>query len=313
MKPNLREISKMISITILMITLISIHLILCLLRSESPFNVRLVFIIITILMAIICDIEMDTMDSIYYFLKPRIPIKTYLKFGFSYKEIINFLNGDNHKSIIVWNNLLPSDYFEFLNVNNDPHLLDRVKEMSPQRFMEVILHNSYHVNQEIPTSVFSDKFNNFDIARVGFMLSKENSKPLCFTCMQKEKQEVVKEDIALQSIKNENKQINLDRLKTTSIGKVISEIDVLLQKGYVFENISIDRYKDGYRKDCMDIISSQYNMSQEQETKILTILQTLRDNMYDKKEKQHTLDTDVSIKAMEELLKYDGIINNLKM
>ena len=68
MKPNLREISKMISITILMITLISIHLILCLLRNESPFNVRLVFIIITILMAIICDIEMDTMDSIYYFL-----------------------------------------------------------------------------------------------------------------------------------------------------------------------------------------------------------------------------------------------------
>ena len=54
-------------------------------------------------------------------------------------------------------------------------------------------------------------------------------------------------------------------------------------------------------------------MSQEQETKILTILQTLRNNMYDKKEKQHTLDTDVSIKAMEELLKYDGIINNLKM
>ncbi len=35
--------------------------------------------------------------------------------------------------------------------------------------------------------------------------------------------------------------------------------------------------------------------------------------MYDKKEKQHTLDTDVSIKTMEELLKYDGVINSLKM
>ena len=134
-----------------------------------------------------------------------------------------------------------------------------------------------------------------------------------FTCMQKEKQEDVKDEIDVSLIKNENKQINLDRLKTTSIGKLISEIDTNIQKGYVFESISIDRYKDGYRKECMDILSSPYNMSQEQETKILTILQTLRDNMYDKKEKQHTLDTDVSIKAMEELLKYDGIINNLKM
>lgn len=63
----------------------------------------------------------------------------------------------------------------------------------------------------------------------------------------------------------------------------------------------------------MDILSSNYKISKEQETKILTILQTLQDNMYDKKEKQHTLDTDVSIKTMEELLKYDGVINDLKM
>ena len=134
-----------------------------------------------------------------------------------------------------------------------------------------------------------------------------------FTCMKKEKQEDVKDEIDVSLIKNENKQINLDRLKTTSIGKLISEIDMQIQKGYVFESISIDRYKDGYRKECLDILSSKYEISNEQEAKILTILQTLRDNMYDKKEKQHTLDTDVSIKAMEELLKYDGVINDLKM
>ena len=217
------------------------------------------------------------------------------------------------KCITVWNNLLPGFGFAFLNVNNDQHLLDRVKTISPQRLMDVILNNSYSCCQVIPTSVFSDQFDDLDIARMDCVMDAKNGQPLYFTCMQKEKQEDIKDEIDVSLIKNENKQINLDRLKTTSIGKVISEIDVLIQKGYVFENISIDRYKDGYRKECMDILSSPYNMSQEQETKILTILQTLRDNMYDKKEKQHTLDTDVSIKAMEELLKYDGIINNLKM
>ena len=217
------------------------------------------------------------------------------------------------KCITVWNNLLPGFGFAFLNVNNDQHLLDRVKTISPQRLMDVILNNSYSCCQVIPTSVFSDQFDDLDIARMDCVMDAKNGQPLYFTCMQKEKQEDIKDEIDVSLIKNENKQINLDRLKTTSIGKLISEIDVLIQKGYVFENISIDRYKDGYRKECMDILSSPYNMSQEQETKILTILQTLRDNMYDKKEKQHTLDTDVSIKAMEELLKYDGIINNLKM
>ena len=217
------------------------------------------------------------------------------------------------KCITVWNNLLPGFGFAFLNVNNDPHLLDRVKTISPQRLMDVILNNSYSCCQVIPTSVFSDEFDDLDIARMDCVMDAKNGQPLYFTCMQKEKQEDVKDEIDVSSIKNENKQINLDRLKTTAIGKLISEIDTQIQKGYVFENISIDRYKDGYRKECMDILSSPYNMSQEQETKILTILQTLRNNMYDKKEKQHTLDTDVSIKAMEELLKYDGIINNLKM
>ena len=217
------------------------------------------------------------------------------------------------KCITVWNNLLPGFGFAFLNVNNDQHLLDRVKTISPQRLMDVILNNSYSCCQVIPTSVFSDQFDDLDIARMDCVMDAKNGQPLYFTCMQKEKQEDVKDEIDVSLIKNENKQINLDRLKTTAIGKLISEIDTQIQKGYVFENISIDRYKDGYRKECMDILSSPYNMSQEQETKILTILQTLRDNMYDKKEKQHTLDTDVSIKAMEELLKYDGIINNLKM
>ena len=217
------------------------------------------------------------------------------------------------KCITVWNNLLPGFGFAFLNVNNDQHLLDRVKTISPQRLMDVILNNSYSCCQVIPTSVFSDQFDDLDIARMDCVMDAKNGQPLYFTCMKKEKQEDVKDEIDVSLIKNENKQINLDKLKTTSIGKVISEIDVLIQKGYVFESISIDRYKDGYRKECLDILSSKYEISQEQETKILTILQTLRDNMYDKKEKQHTLDTDVSIKAMEELLKYDGVINDLKM
>ena len=179
--------------------------------------------------------------------------------------------------------------------------------------MDVILNNSYSCCQVIPTSVFSDQFDDLDIARMDCVMDAKNGQPLYFTCMKKEKQEDVKDEIDVSSIKNENKQINLDRLKTTSIGKLISEIDTNIQKGYVFESISIDRYKDGYRKECLDILSSKYEISKEQETKMLTILQTLRDNMYNKKEKQHTLDTDVSIKAMEELLKYDGVINDLKM
>ena len=251
-----------------------------------------------------------------------------MKFPLTRKELENFLENKEsnarlrdykwyfpyqRKCITVWNNLLPGFGFAFLNVNNDPHLLDRVKTISPQRLMDVILNNSYSCCQAIPTSVFSDEFDDLDIARMDCVMDEKNGQPLYFTCMKKEKQETVNEKIDVPVIKEENKQINLERLKTTAIGKLISDIDVLIQKGYVFKNISIDRYKDGYRKECLDILSSKYEISNEQEAKILTILQTLRDNMYDKKEKQHTLDTDVSIKAMEELLKYDGVINDLKM
>ncbi len=142
------------------------------------------------------------------------------------------------KCITVWNNLLPGFGFAFLNVNNDPNLLDRIKAISPQRLMDVILNNSYSCYQVIPTSVFSDQFDDLDIARKDY---EKNGQPLYFSCMQKEKQEDVKDEIDVPLINDEDKQINLDRLKTTSIGKLISEIDTNIQKRYVFENISIDR------------------------------------------------------------------------
>ena len=218
MKHDLYEISKRISITMIIVLLIILYLISFLSNNELPFDVGFISIIIISFIVFMFDLDNYVMYYIYYFFYHRILMKTI-----------------------------------------------------------------YIDDKEI------------------------------FTCMQKEKQEDVKDEIDVSLIKNENKQINLDRLKTTSIGKLISEIDTNIQKGYVFESISIDRYKDGYRKECLDILSSKYEISKEQETKMLTILQTLRENMYNKKEKQHTLDTDVSIKAMEELLKYDGVINDLKM
>ena len=217
MKHDLYEISKRISITMIIVLLIILYLISFFSNNELPFDVGLISIIIISFIVFMFDLDNYVMYYIYYFFYHRILMKTI-----------------------------------------------------------------YIDDKEI------------------------------FTCMQKEKQEDVKDEIDVSLIKNENKQIDLDRLKTTSIGKVISEIDVLIQKGYVFKSISIDRYKDGYRKECLDILSSKYEISKEQETKMLTILQTLRDNMYDKQEKMQEINTDNSLRALHALLKYDGILNDLK-
>lgn len=217
------------------------------------------------------------------------------------------------KFIYVRNKLIPNECLVFMNTNNDSNLLTRIKSIDPKIMLFAMLQlNQGHQPDKFHPSIFNQYLDKTDYVygdNTHFMDDKQ------WNIFQFSNTESIKEKI-VDTVHEESyatQTIEMDILKNTPVGKLILEINDKLEKGYVFENISIDRYNDGYRKECMDILSSPYNMSQEQETKILTILQTLRDNMYNKKEKQHTLDTDVSIKAMEELLKYDGIINNLKM
>ena len=217
------------------------------------------------------------------------------------------------KFIYVRNKLIPNECLVFMNTNNDSNLLTRIKSIDPKIMLFAMLQlNQGHQPDKFHPSIFNQYLDKTDYVYGDNTHSMDDKQ---WNIFQFSNTESIKEKI-VDTVHEESyatQTIEMDILKNTPVGKLILEINDKLEKGYVFENISIDRYKDGYRKECMDIISSPYKMSQEQETKILTILQTLRDNMYDKKEKQHTLDTDVSIKAMEELLKYDGVINDLKM
>lgn len=75
----------------------------------------------------------------------------------------------------------------------------------------------------------------------------------------------------------------------------------------------MDRWLNGYRKECLSMMVSKYKMSENQEIRLMHVLTTLLDNMYDAKEKEYNENTDIGITALEELLKYDGLIDSLKI
>ena len=100
--------------------------------------------------------------------------------------------------------------------------------------------------------------------------------------------------------------------KSGLIAKCIYEIDTKLKQGYVFKNISLDKYTNVYRKICMEMISSKYQLSSINQEKILNILQILNNNMYDKQEKQYSENTDLDIQVLTDLIKMDGFISDFK-
>ena len=199
------------------------------------------------------------------------------------------------EAIYIKNNLIPNnDAIHCVSNKDTSDLLKRISRIQKETILDCILNNNYPILYELTDDDYCTNFSCCDD-------DKFNWQPMEFgtTFAQTELSNVQDAPISVTT--------------NTPIGKLVQEIDTKLKQGFVFENIDVNRWNNVYRKMCVQAITSSYSLSEKQEEKLLNILHSLKDNMYDKKEKQHTLDTDVSIKAMEELLKYDGVINDLKM
>ena len=94
-----------------------------------------------------------------------------------------------------------------------------------------------------------------------------------------------------------------------TITKLMDEIENKIQKGYTFSTISMDKWNTVYKKEILDCIDSDYQMSQENQQKIEKILETLKTDLENTEEKREELQREISIETLENLLKMDGIKN----
>lgn len=190
--------------------------------------------------------------------------------------------------VSVKSDVYPNKHLKFLSASNDETLLNRVKKIGKENLINAM--KSGKDDTILPFLADGDYV-------MHTFLQTNKWKPLNFTNTKEE----------------ENSSIQFEDIPNTRLGNLIRDIDGQIDLGYVFGNISMDRWLNGYRKECLSMMVSKYKMSEDQEIRLVHVLTTLLDNMYDAKEKEYNENTDIGITALEELLKYDGLIDSFKI
>ena len=106
-------------------------------------------------------------------------------------------------------------------------------------------------------------------------------------------------------IQNQDSQdVEINNLK---IKNLILSIDEKIANGYKFKSISIETWTHTYKSSILNLYKTTSKLDKENEEKIISILNSLNTNMYDKKIEELKQDQAAIISALESKLVFDGI------
>lgn len=94
------------------------------------------------------------------------------------------------------------------------------------------------------------------------------------------------------------------------IEEKIKKIDNKLEDGYVFSDMKTEKWKTAYKQEILDLMRSQYKISDENQQRILKLLQRLNDSLINKKELYADFETEVNISALEKIADLDLVGSN---
>lgn len=108
-------------------------------------------------------------------------------------------------------------------------------------------------------------------------------------------------------IVEEEKEYNTESMNNQKVEEIICEIDQKLKEGYAFKTISIDKWKNGYRNEIVNLCSCKYELDSDTEKRILSILQILKNDLIDQYYAKYEIKKEATVSALEKLADMDGL------
>lgn len=108
-------------------------------------------------------------------------------------------------------------------------------------------------------------------------------------------------------IVEEKKEYNTEAMNNQKVKEMICEIDQSLKEGYAFKTISIDKWKNGYRSEIVNLCSCKYELDSDTEKRILSILQILKNDLIDQYYTAYEIKKETTVSALEKLADMDGL------
>lgn len=197
----------------------------------------------------------------------------------------------NKTGIILTNDICKSHCTLFYDLT-DLNLLNFIKEIKESYLISYFRDNAddkiIDVSKKIDLLIDKDSMHYVDLPKSSLLKKLKKFK---FTYLFENEKEVKEEDLII--VKNTSKEIL----------SVIEDIDKMLNDGYNFKTISINRWKSGYKKEIL-----KAEISKEREKEILNILSNLKESMYNSNQEKAEFINDATVNALNSMAKMDGII-----
>lgn len=121
-----------------------------------------------------------------------------------------------------------------------------------------------------------------------------------------------------EQMQEKNEEVKEERIVSTKkceytypiIEKMMDEIDGKIKEGYTFSTIPNEKWNNVYKAEITKLITADYEISKEEETRIMEILKTLYDDLVNTRKNAVQIQNDISIETMERLLSMDGLTND---
>lgn len=254
-----------------------------------------------------CSIEFDT--RVIKFTISKETFEEILKLKMNKKMHINEINWNmtlKFSSIHIRNTFVPDTHLIFYNQNNDSQLIERVKHISKKELLIKILERDQPSN--IYNSLNDKDFIIIDTLDKEELTAKNTEKNwIKFDEMTESIKDIkTVERQAFGKIENSNDSFVQRKFENKNIQNQIDKIEDKVKKGFKFECISFERWKN-YKQEILKLLNSDFELTIEQENDIIQILKKLEENMLDQKKINDKLQKDTTIQALKNMLKLDGI------
>lgn len=254
-----------------------------------------------------CSIEFDT--RVIKFTISKETFEEILKLKMNKKMHINEINWNmtlKFSSIHIRNTFVPDTHLIFYNQNNDSQLIERVKHISKKELLIKIL------ERDQPSNIYNS-LNDKDFIIIDTLdkeeLTEKNTEKnwIKFDEMTESIKDIkTVERQAFGKIENSNDSFVQRKFENKNIQNQIDKIEDKVKKGFKFECISFERWKN-YKQEILKLLNSDFELTIEQENDIIQILKKLEENMLDQKKINDKLQKDTTIQALKNMLKLDGI------
>lgn len=223
----------------------------------------------------------------------------------------NWIINLRFSSIHLRNTFVPDTHLIFYNQNNDSQLLERIKHISKKELLIKLLdrdqpnniYNSLNDNDFIIIETLDKDALTTKNAEKNWIKFDEMTE---LTANKSNDNVKTVERQTFEKIENSNDTFVQRKFENKNIQNQIDKIENKLKKGFKFECISFERWKN-YKQEILKLLNSDFELTIEQENEIIQILKKLEENMLDQKKINDKLLKDTTIQALKNMLKLDGI------